>query len=185
MRFGVMLGALAFSTVALPSSPALADTFRDGLRAYNLEDFATARTIWLMLAKRGDARAQSSLGYLYYEGRGVAHDAQAAAKWFYLAAAQDEPTAQSFLCGMHLKGDGVARNLELALMWCELSLAGGETRGTHLRERVLEQMTPQQRDRGMELVAKWRRLQARQGAAGHPAVADDSAAGGRPQVTRR
>lgn len=185
MRFGLMLFALAFTACALRPSAALADSFRDGLRAYNLEDFATARSIWLMLAKRGDARAQSSLGYLYYEGRGVAHDAQAAAKWFYLAATQDEPTAQSFLCGMHLDGDGVARNLELALMWCELSLAGGETRGTHLRERVLEQMTPQQRDRGMELVAKWRRMQARDGAAGRPAIAEGGPAGSKPFVTRR
>ena len=155
-----LISALSIG-LALCASVASAETFRDGLRAYHADDFATARSIWLMLAEQGDASAQSSLGYLYYAGRGVTQDAPTAAKWFYLAATQGEPTAQAFLCKMYLRGDGVERNLELALLWCELSIDGGDTRGTHPREQALEQMTTQQRDRAWALVAKWRRMQAK------------------------
>lgn len=114
---------------ALCSPASAAETFRDGLRAYNINDYSTAYSIWLRLAQQEDANSQSSLAYLYYEGLGVHRDSKAAAKWYYRAATQGEPTAQSFLCEMHMRGDGVQRNLELAFMWCELSIEGGETRG--------------------------------------------------------
>lgn len=150
--FGIL--SLAFAAC----TPATAGTFRDGLRAYNLEDFSAARSIWLPLAEQGDADSQSSLGYLYYLGRGVAHDRKTAAKWFYRAATQGEPTAQAHLCRMHQNGDGVARDLELALMWCELSLEGGFAGGGHLRQQLLERMTAQQRDEAWALVDKWKKV---------------------------
>jgi TPR repeat protein len=153
-----LYGVLSIAVV-LCTSAARAETFRDGLRAYNLEDFAAAGSIWLPLAEQGDANSQSSLGYLYYLGRGVAYDRHTAAKWFYRAATQGEPTAQAHLCRMHQNGDGVARDLELALMWCELSLEGGFTGGGHLRQQILQRMTPQQRDEGWALVNKWKHLQ--------------------------
>jgi hypothetical protein len=151
-----LVGVLGIA-FALVASAAPAETFRDGLRAYRADDFASAHAIWLMLAKRGDANAQSSLGYLYYAGRGVTHDGATAARWFYLAAVQGEPTAQALLCGMYLRGEGVEPNLELALLWCELSIEGGDTRGTHPREQALEQMTNQQREAAWRLIAEWRR----------------------------
>lgn len=145
-----------FIAAGLCSSATAAETFRDGLRAYNINDYSTAYSIWLRLAQQEDANSQSSLAYLYYEGLGVHRDSKAAAKWYYKAATQGEPTAQSFLCEMHMRGDGVQRNLELSLMWCELSIEGGATRGVNLRERVMEQMTTQQRDAAWDLVAKLR-----------------------------
>lgn len=145
-----------FIAVALCGPAIAAETFRDGLRAYNVNDYSTAYSIWLRLAQQEDANSQSSLAYLYYEGLGLRQDSEAAAKWYYKAATQGEPTAQSFLCEMHMRGDGVERNLELALMWCELSIEGGATRGVNLRERVMEQMTTHQRDAAWDLVAKLR-----------------------------
>jgi TPR repeat protein len=93
------IGGLSLA-LTLMTTAAVAETFRDGLRAYRSDDFNAARSIWLLLAKRGDASSQASLGYLYYAGRGVAHDRVTAAQWFQLAAAQGEPTAQGFLCDM-------------------------------------------------------------------------------------
>jgi hypothetical protein len=135
---------------------ALAETFRDGLRAYNIGDYAAAHAIWLPLARAGDAQSQASLAYLYLEGNGVPRDSRQAAQWYQRAATQGEPTAQSFLCQMHMRGDGVERNLELALLWCELSLEGGVSRGLHPRERILEQMTAQRRQAAAERVARWK-----------------------------
>ena len=151
------LRALSVAAVsAAVMGTARAGSFADGLSAFNVGDYAAAYTIWLPLAERGDANAQSSLAYLFHEGNGVRQDSKIAAKWYYLAANQGEPTAQSFLCEMHMRGDGVPRDLSLSLMWCELSIDGGEKRGIATRERVLTQMTEAERDAAWKLVARWR-----------------------------
>jgi uncharacterized protein len=139
---------------------ARAGTFADGLSAFNTGDYAAAYSIWLPLAEQGDANAQSSIAYLFHEGKGVRRDSGTAAKWYYLAANQGEPTAQSFLCEMHMRGDGVPRDLSLSLMWCELSIDGGEKRGIGTRERVLSKMSEAQRDLAWKLVAQWREARA-------------------------
>ena len=135
---------------------AKAETFVKGLSAFNAEDYAAAYSIWLPLAELGDANSQSSLAYLFLEGKGVRQDSRAAAKWYYRAASHGEPTAQSFLCRMHLHGDGVPRDLILALMWCELSIDGGERWASATRDRVMSKMTTAERDKAWELVTRWR-----------------------------
>jgi uncharacterized protein len=146
---------IAFTVISGLTS-ASAQTFGDGLSAFNAGDYSSAYSIWLPLAQQGDANSQSSLGYLFHEGKGVRQNSRRAAKWYVLAAGQGEPTAQSFLCEMYWRGDGLKRNLVLALMWCELSIDGGETRGVYAREHVLDQMTTAQRNMAWDLVAKWR-----------------------------
>lgn len=147
---------------SVPACEAVAQaqqTFDDGRRAYDFGDYSTAKRIWIALAQSGDARSQSSLGYLYREGQGVRQDLLLAAAWYYRAAVQGEPTAQSALCGMHFKGDGVSRNLKAALFWCELSIEGGERSGTALRERVLNRISIKERDEAWEMIAQWHAVQ--------------------------
>ena len=152
----LMVAGIAAATMAT----ARAETFANGLTAFNIGDYAAAYSIWLPLAEQGDANSQSSVAFLFHEGKGVRQDSRTAAKWYYLAANQGEPTAQSFLCEMHLRGDGVPRDLSLSLMWCGLSIEGGESRGIATRERVLSQMTEAQRDIGWKLVVQWREHRA-------------------------
>jgi TPR repeat protein len=167
-----LLAAVCIAGMTMAS--ARADTFSDGLSAYNIGDYAIAYAIWLPLAKQGHANARSAIGYLFYDGRGVRQNREEAARWYELAARDGEATAQSFLCRMHLQGDGVPRDLEQALMWCELSMQGGEVRATHLRERVMRQMTMAQRDSAWKLVLQWNERQE-----SHPAP-DAGAPAGRP-----
>ena len=155
-RHLTLTALIAASVSAALMATAQAGTFTDGLSAFNIGDYAAAYAIWLPLAERGDANSQSSIAYLFHEGKGVRQDSTIAAKWYYLAANHGEPTAQSFLCEMHMRGDGVPRDLSLSLMWCELSIDGGEKRGIATRERVLSQMTEAQRDAAWKLVARWR-----------------------------
>jgi TPR repeat protein len=54
--------------------PTLADC-NDGLVVYNRGDYVTAVREWWPLAKQGDARAQSALGFMYEYGQGVPQDA--------------------------------------------------------------------------------------------------------------
>lgn len=133
-------------------------TFEDGRRAYDFGDYAAAKTIWAALAEAGDARSQASLASLYREGKGVARDADAAARWYYQAALRDDPTAQAALCDIYLKGDGVRRDFRTAFFWCELSIAGGETSGIALRQRAMRRITTEQRNMAWAMIAEWRNV---------------------------
>ena len=160
-RLVALLTLIAWAVLLPPCDGAAQaqQTFDDGRRAYDFRDYSTAEKIWTQLAHSGDARSQSSLGYLYHQGQGVRQNLLVAAAWYYRAAMQGEPTAQSALCGMHLNGDGVPRDLKTALFWCELSIEGGERSGTALRERVLNRISIKERDEAWELIAQWHSVQ--------------------------
>jgi TPR repeat protein len=47
------------------------DLVRDGLKAYNEEDYKTAFELFLQACDGGDAEGCCSLGVMYNEGKGV------------------------------------------------------------------------------------------------------------------
>ncbi len=63
--FTIMFGAGAMSAM-----PAAAQTFDEGMKAYQAEDFATALKIFRTLADQGHAAAQVNLGIMYANGEG-------------------------------------------------------------------------------------------------------------------
>ena len=69
--------------VLLPllATPAHAQDFDKGFRAYQLGDFATALREWRPLAESGSAVAEHNLANLYENGQGVPQDFVEAAKW--------------------------------------------------------------------------------------------------------
>jgi len=89
--------------------------FDKGLTAYNSSDFATALRKWMPLAKQGNAVAQSNLGVMYGEGRGVIQDYKTAVKWYTLAAKQGNARAQFNLGTMYRVGKGVPQNDKTAV----------------------------------------------------------------------
>ena len=68
-------------------------------------------------AKKGDARAQNSLGSIYERGRGVAKDYAEAVKWYRKAAEKDHAIAQHNLGIMYANGRGVAQDYAEAVKW--------------------------------------------------------------------
>src|SRR5258708_7363173 len=115
--------------------------FRNGLTAFNEGSYARAQEAWVPLARAGDARAQTGLGFMYYSGRGVPRDSVRAAEFFQRAAEQGEPTAQLFLALMYFKSDGVPMNAPLAMMWVELALAGRQVEAFQRRGGLLPPKT--------------------------------------------
>ena len=81
----LVMVALVFITV-----PALvhADTFVDGVNAYNQGNYAEALRIFKSLAVQGLAKAQYNLGVMYENGQGVAQDYTEAVKWYRKGADQ-------------------------------------------------------------------------------------------------
>jgi len=106
---------LLFSTLVLvfPNSPATADSLEDGIQAYKAGDYKKALEILKPLAERGDAKAQTRLGWMYKKGRGVVQDYQQFVHWYRKAAEQGDAGGQSELGNMYHEGQGVAQDLPL------------------------------------------------------------------------
>jgi hypothetical protein len=102
-----------------------ADRLEDGIAAYQRGDFATALRLFQPLAEQGDASAQSNLGVMYEQGRGVAQNYREAMRWFRLAAMQGDASAQSNLGVMYFKGQGIAQDFREAMRWYRLGAGQG------------------------------------------------------------
>lgn len=89
-----------------------------------------------LLAEKGDANMQGSLGALYATGQGVTQNAQEALKWFHLSAAQNNPGGQLNLGVSYLNGSGVIQNYQEALKWFNLSAE----QGTYMAQSYLGNM---------------------------------------------
>jgi TPR repeat protein len=77
--------------------------FEDGISAINNKDYKKAHQLFLQLAKEGDGKAQTNLGWMYEKGKGVPKDFQKAEKWYQLASEQGVAKAQEKL-NLLLKG---------------------------------------------------------------------------------
>ena len=81
--------------------------------AANVPDFRET----LRAAKQGDAQAQTNLGLMYADGRGVRRDDAEAFKWYRQAAAQGNAEAQYNLGLMYEYGLGVRQDYAEAVKW--------------------------------------------------------------------
>jgi uncharacterized protein len=115
----------AMTALLLSVGTTWAGPFEDGVAAHKRGDFETALKIFRPLAAKGDAKAQTKLGLMYYEGEGVAEDYSEALKWFQLAAAQGYAEAQFNLGGMYGLGEEVKQDDAEAVKWHRLAAAQG------------------------------------------------------------
>src|ERR1051326_3721517 len=99
--------------------------FKAGMDAYSDGDFKTALEIWRRLAQAGDPAAQTNLGFLYYEGKGVARNYEEALKWYRMAALTGYPDAAFNLGVAYSEGKGVQPDKSQALHWYQLAGEAG------------------------------------------------------------
>ena len=115
-----LLAILTVFVLAL-GTPVKAQSFEDGIKAYEAGDYSTAFEIWLPLAEKGNADAQYETGDMYYYGKGVLKKNYAEALfWYRMAAEQGHTRAQTRTGYMYESGQGVSRNLrnfKKALRW--------------------------------------------------------------------
>jgi len=105
-----LLVALAPPSGHAPASPRI---------DISAEELQTLRT----QATRGVAEAQTNLGLLYYDGRGVSRDYTKAREWFEKAAVQGDANAQYNLGVMYDFEKGVPQNFVTARQWYEKAAA--------------------------------------------------------------
>ena len=117
----ILYGSLAFGQ----------DLLRTGIDAYRRGDYPEALKVFRILAERGLANGQNTLGILYARGQGVAVDHVEAVKWFRKAAEQGYATAQHNLGSAYFRGRGVAADDAEALKWFRKAAAQGHAASQH------------------------------------------------------
>ena len=93
------------------------------------QNFAEAANWYLILARQGDARAQTSIGLMYARGWGVRQDFAEARRWWNFAAAQNDPAAQ-FNLGL-LYSQEEPRDYARAVVWYRQAAARGHVQAQH------------------------------------------------------
>jgi len=92
-------------------------SYQEGMDAFDRGDYDTALKEWRPLAERGHVGAQSLLGSMYDQGKGVPQDYQEAVRWYQKAAEQGHAWAQVNLGRRYAQGQGVAQNDQEAFQW--------------------------------------------------------------------
>jgi hypothetical protein len=78
-------------------------------------------------ANRGDAKAQATLGVIYYNGQAVPRNIVEAVKWLQKAAEQGNARAQVNFGYMYEKGQGVPKDYAEAVKWYKKSAEQGDS----------------------------------------------------------
>jgi TPR repeat protein len=151
----VVLVMLVVLMGGAPLTPVRALDFETGLKAFDEGNYAVAFENWWAMARRGDAKSQASLGFLYYSGKGVHRDDSKSLEWFRRAADAGQPTAQFFLGLHYFYGRGVPRDLARAYSWCDIALTNGYSDSLYCRDAVALEMTPAETRRSAEITAEF------------------------------
>ena len=78
-------------------------------------------------AQKGDPSAQTKLGIIYFQGKGVEQNYQQASYWFAQAAARGHAGAQTNLGLMYSNALGLPQNQQTAAYWYQKAAAQGYT----------------------------------------------------------
>ena len=150
------IATLLFATLVLgcPNSPA-ANSFSDGVQAYNAKKYQKAFEIFKALAEQGSVDGQYNLGLMYGMGDGVSQDYAEAVKWYKKAAEQGNADAQFSLGYMYGKGWGVTQDYVQALMWFNLAAAQGLELAQKIRDIFAKKMTPADTSKAQAMAREW------------------------------
>ena len=91
---------LSLTFLFLFSGSVFGDDFQDGFVAYERQDYKEAVRLYRLSSEQGNTKAQTNLGFMYSEGRGVPQDYKEAVGWYRLAAEQGDARAQYNLASM-------------------------------------------------------------------------------------
>jgi len=131
------IAVLLFSDAGL----AQAQSFRQGVSAFNRRDYLQASQIFIPMAEQGNPSAQAYLGFMFETGRGVPQNYTEAAMWYRRAAEQGDSLAQYSLGLLYDKGQGVPRDIVEANKWLNLSTAGAPRGAREARARIRDAVT--------------------------------------------
>lgn len=156
LRAWLFLAAVALMLSV--ATPVTAQSLRQGVSALNRQDYQRASRILIPLAERGNASAQSYLGFLFETGHGVPQNYTEAAMWYRRAAEQGDSLAQYSLGLLYDRGQGVPRDIVEASKWLNLSTAAAPPQAREARQRIRDAITSKM-SRGEVAQARLRALE--------------------------
>ena len=125
----------------IAGSFAEAASLRQGVSAFDRQDYVLASRVFIPLAEQGVPSAQAYLGFMFETGRGVPQNYTEAAMWYRRAAEQGDSLAQYSLGLLYDRGQGVPRDIVEANKWLNLSVAGAPARAREARARIRDAVT--------------------------------------------
>ena len=132
---------LVVVALSLTCHVADAQSLRQGVSAFNHQDYQRASRIFIPLAEQGQPSAQAYLGYMFETGRGVPQNYTEAAMWYRRAAEQGDSLAQYSLGLFYDRGQGVPRDIVEASKWLNLATAAAPPRAREARARIRDAVT--------------------------------------------
>ncbi|MBR0688913.1 sel1 repeat family protein [Bradyrhizobium manausense] len=138
---GARLVLLVAAAMWSSGSAAQAQSLRQGVSAFNRQDYVAASRAFIPFAERGSAPAQTYLGYMFETGRGVPQNYTEAAMWYRRAAEQGDSLAQYSLGLLYDRGQGVPRDIVEASKWLNLSTAAAPRQARDARVRIRDAVT--------------------------------------------
>lgn len=151
-RITLLFAALVWVAIG---SPAIADSFENGIAAYKRGDHAEAARLFRLAAEQGSISALHNLGMLYVRGNGVPQDYAEALRWFRPAAEQGHAGSQTLLGSFYYEGTVVPQDYTLAHMSFNLAAAAGEEHAVESREILASLMTPAQIAEAQRMAREW------------------------------
>ena len=140
-RRALVVAAAAVALLISAGSLVEAATFRQGVSAFNRQNYLQASQIFIPLAEQGDPAAQTYLGFMFESGRGVPQNYTEAAMWYRRAAEQGDSLAQYSLGLLYDRGFGVPRNIVEASKWLNLSASASPRQSREARVRIRDAVT--------------------------------------------
>ena len=136
------ISGLLLCAAFLGNSGAAADPLKTGVRAFAAGNYVKAAEIFAILAPQGDPTAQTYLGYMFANGKGVPQDFIVAAGWYRCASQQGVARAQYQLGLMYDKAQGVPQDYmkayALVNLGCREGGPGTRAVGENTRRHSLE-----------------------------------------------
>lgn len=109
---------------------------KNGLAAYNAEDYQKAIPLLEKAAMLGNAEAQNLLGLCYGAGKGAEKDCTKALHW-YLKAAEQGYTSAQYNCGLYYReGYGTEKDEDKAFEWYQKAAAQGHEKAKKEAEKI-------------------------------------------------
>jgi hypothetical protein len=141
LQRGLLIVAALVSLMVSAAGLAHAQSFRQGVSAFDRQDYQQASQIFIPLAEHGEPSAQAYLGFMFETGRGVPQNYTEAAMWYRRAAEQGDSLAQYSLGLLYDRGQGVPRDVVEASKWLNLSTAAAPRRAREARARIRDAVT--------------------------------------------
>lgn len=151
----VLLAALLLVAGCRDHAQRDADNYQKGTEAYAKGDYAVALGKFKLLAERGNAQAQFSLGVMYHQGQGVPQDDKEAAIWWSKAAEQGHAEAQDNLGFRYARGQGVAQDWVQADQWFTIASASGNESAMKNKKVIEVHMSAEKIVEANKLANEW------------------------------